>query len=125
MHRDAYTRIFLKAQDLSDSKENVAFYTHEWWWNTRSSDNPGLRLTDAGLEIVINSIKLHTFEVVFENTKELNPQALIYLDKFITCPYYIAPKMIIVTDDRKAVELQLFSNNINKFGLAKVLDFLS
>jgi hypothetical protein len=46
---------------------------------------------------------------------------LIWMDNFIDCPYYITPYSIIVTNERKAMELHLFSGDIRKYGLTKAL----
>ncbi len=41
--------------------------------------------------------------------------------KFIDCPYYISPRSIIVTNEKKAVELTLFSGDLRKYGLTKAM----
>jgi hypothetical protein len=43
------------------------------------------------------------------------------MDTFIDCPYYLAQYGIIVTDEKKAMELHLFSGDIRKYGLTKAL----
>jgi hypothetical protein len=43
------------------------------------------------------------------------------MDTFIDCPYYLASNGIIVTDEKKAMELHLFSGDIRKYGLTKAL----
>ena len=48
-------------------------------------------------------------------------QVIIYLDKFIDCPYFLTNKYIIVTNEKKAVELTLFSGDVRKYGLRKAM----
>jgi len=52
----------------------------------------------------------------------LTTQFILFLDKFIDCPYYLTKKGIVVTNERKAVELTLFSGDVRKYGIAKALN---
>jgi hypothetical protein len=49
---------------------------------------------------------------------------IIFLDKYINCPYYLAEDGIVVTNERKAMELMLFSGDIRKYGLNKAISRL-
>jgi hypothetical protein len=51
----------------------------------------------------------------------LTTQIIIFLDKFIDCPYYLTKDGILVTNEKKAVELALFSGDVRKYGLNKAL----
>jgi len=51
----------------------------------------------------------------------LTTQVIIFLDKFIDCPYYLTQKAIHVLGEKKAVELTLFSGDIRKYGLNKAM----
>ena len=46
---------------------------------------------------------------------------MIFLDKFINCPYYLAPYSLYVTNEKKALELHLFSGDLRKYGLNKAI----
>ena len=46
-------------------------------------------------------------------------QLVLRLDKFITCPWYITHRAVWVFDDKMAIQLVLFSGNIEKFTTAK------
>lgn len=89
-----------------------------WWKNKRSKDKGGLRLTDEGLEIV-RQLNIETYQISFPKNFKITTQVLIQLDQFIDCPYYLSDKYIIVTSERKAVELTLFSGDVKLFGNAK------
>ena len=54
----------------------------------------------------------------------LTTQTIIFLDKYIDCPYYLADDGMIVTNEKKAMELMLFSGDIRKYGLNKALSRL-
>ena len=51
----------------------------------------------------------------------MTPQILVWLDKFIDSPYYFNKKKIIVTEERTAFELYLFSGDVRKMGYAKAM----
>jgi hypothetical protein len=59
--------------------------------------------------------------VPFPQEFTITTQVLIFLDKFIDCPYYLAADGIIVTNEKKAMELHLFSGDIRKYGLIKAM----
>ena len=52
----------------------------------------------------------------------MTTQTVIFLDKFITCPYYLTGFSISVTDEKKAMELHLFSGDLRKYGLNKAIN---
>ena len=118
--KELYTKIFLKELNKSTSDMTVKEYMPLWWKNTRSKDAGGLRLTDDGYDIV-TQIDLRTYDVPFPKEFVLTAQSIIFLDQFITCPYYLTNKGVIVLDERTAVELTLFSGDVRKYGLAKAM----
>ena len=117
----AYTKIFLKQADISLSDANIYEYMNTWWQNTRRKNEGGLRLTDAGYEFISEILKIQTYDVPFPAEFELTTQSIIFLDKFIDCPYYLHRKGIVVTNEKKALELHLFSGDVRKYGLTKAL----
>jgi len=118
--KETYTKIFLK--ELGQSYNELAVKEHMplWWYNTRYKDEGGLRLTEAGMD-VLTQIELATYDIPFPADMPFTTQVIIFLDKFIDCPYYIGPKGIQVTHQKKAVELTLFSGDMRKYGLSKAL----
>lgn len=118
--KEVYTKIFLK--ELGKSTNDVAVRQHMplWWKNTRNKGKSGLRLTDEGFEVLCQ-IDLATYDVPYPKDMPVTTQVIIYLDQLIDCPYYITPRSIIVTDERKAVELTLFSGDLRKYGLTKAM----
>ena len=120
MNKILYTKLFLQQLGEPAEDADAQEYLPLWWQNTRSKDNSGLRLTDEGLEIV-NKIELATYDVPFPADMKITTQIIIFLDKFIDCPYHMDKRGIHVTNERKAVELALFSGDIRKYGIAKAL----
>lgn len=96
-------------------------YLPVWWKNSRVKAEGGLRLTEEGLKFVQERLQLQTYDVPFPLEFTITTQVLIFLDKFIDCPYYLAADGIIVTNEKKAMELHLFSGDIRKYGLTKAM----
>ena len=119
--KEVYTKIFLKQLGKSANEVTVKEFMPLWWQNTRSKGKSGLRLTDAGFE-VLSQIDLATYDIPYPVDMPITTQIIIYLDQFIDCPYYITPRSIIVTDQKKAVELTLFNGDLRKYGLTKAMN---
>ena len=92
-----------------------------WWKNNRTKKEGGLRLTDEGLEFVMQTLDLAVYEVPFPLSLDLKPQVIVFLDKFIDCPYYLTEKSITVLSERKCFELYLFNGDVQKYGLTKAM----
>jgi hypothetical protein len=119
--KETYTKIFLK--QLGKGVNDVALkeYMPVWWQNTRVKDEGGLRLTDEGFRMITEDLELSTYDVPYPVDFELTTQTVLFLDKFINCPYYMGRRGITVTDEKKALELHLFSGDIRKYGLTKAM----
>lgn len=119
--KETYTKIFLKQADIAISEATLKQYMPVWWQNTREKSEGGLRLTDEGFDFLIEKLDLQTYEVPFPKDFKMTTQTIIFLDKFINCPYYLTNKSIYVTDEKKAMELHLFSGDLRKYGLNKAI----
>lgn len=120
--KETYTKVFLKQKNIAISDVTLKQYLSEWWQNTRAKEQGGLRLTNAGFEFVRNELDLATYDVPFPKDFEMTTNTIIWLDQFITCPYYLFKNSIVVLDERKAMELHLFSGDIKKYGLTKAMN---
>ena len=118
-----YTSIFLKAAELSDdiTPDLIKQKKLQWWWNVRTKDSGGLRLTEEGLNFIQVDAKIKTYKIDFPKDFNVTPQVLLWLDNFIESPYYITKKAITVLKERSAFELYLFSGDVKKFGYTKAL----
>jgi len=119
--KETYTKIFLKQLDKSYDEVALKEHMPQWWQNTRAKDEGGLRLTDEGLRMITQNLQLSTYDVPYPVDFDLTTQVVLFLDKFIDCPYYMGRKGITVTDEKKALELHLFSGDIRKYGLIKAM----
>ena len=68
------------------------------------------------------AIDLETYDIPYPRDVPLSTQVIIHLDKFIDCPYYLTNRSIVVTNEKKAVELTLFSGDLRKYGLTKAIN---
>jgi hypothetical protein len=118
--KETYTKLFLKELGYATNDVSLKEYMPLWWQNARNKDAGGLRLTNEGLEM-LNKIGLSTYEIPFPKDMPLTAQVIIFLDQFIDCPYYLSKESITVTNEKKAVELTLFSGDLRKYGLVKAM----
>ena len=116
--QELYTKMFLKEWGKSVDLANVRLYKHTWWFNTRTKKEGGLRLTDKGFEFLTGTF----YEVPFTDPIELSPQVIIFLDKFLDCPYFLDYASLTVFSEKKSFELYMFSDDIRKYGLIKAMN---
>jgi hypothetical protein len=121
LERDTLTKVFLQQWGKSTDSANCEFYARIWWQYHRVSNQSALRLSDAGLNFLKDELDLKLHEIKFTDPVELCPQLIIFLERYIDCPYHINPKRIIVTSERKSFELYLFSDDIRKYGYIKAM----
>ena len=119
--KDQYSQAFLKAAGMDCADQIVTAKRTVWWFNVRTKDSGGLRLTDEGLDFVVNHAKLKTYNIKFPKDVKITPQILIWLDQFIKSPFHITKKDITVLTEVAAFELYLFSGDVRKMGYSKAL----
>ena len=120
--KETYTKIFLKNAGKSVNEASIKEVMPLWWQNTRSKDTGGLRLTEAGYDFIKNELELQTYQVPYPADFEFTTNVVIWMDQFIDCPYYLDRQGIIVTNEKKAMELHLFSGDVRKYGLIKAMN---
>jgi hypothetical protein len=120
--RDAYTKIFLQQWGKSTDDANMKLYGRTWWQSNRTGKQHAYRLTDAGLEFLNTTLEIKMYEVPFTEHIELSPATIVFLERYIDCPYHLTQEAITVFSERKSFELCLFSDDIRKFGLVKAMN---
>jgi hypothetical protein len=119
--KEQYTQIFLESAGWNADEESVKKYKPVFWYSYRDKDSGGLRLTDKGLEFVVEQADLKTYRVEFPSGFSFTPQTMIWLDQYLNTPFFVDKKSITVISEKAAFELYLFSGDVRKFGLAKSL----
>ena len=120
--RDVLTKIFLQQWGKSTDDRNVKMFSRKWWQSTRAGKQTNFRLSDEGFEFLTDELELKSYEIPFTEPIELSPQTIIFLERYIDCPYYLTVESITVFSERKSFELMLFSDDIRKFGLIKAMN---
>jgi hypothetical protein len=119
--RDALTKIFLEQWGKSSDDVNLKLFSLKWWQSTRANKQTNFRLSDDGYEFLIKELDLKEYEIPFTEPIELSPQTIVFLERYIDCPYYLTNMSITVFSERKSFELYLFSDDIRKFGIIKAM----
>ena len=121
--KDQYSETFLKAANIQEpiTEETLKQKRIEWWWNVRSKETGGLRLTDAAMIFIEKVAEIKIYKVNFPKDFSITPQVLLWLDNFIESPYYITKRSITVLKEKSAFELYLFSGDVQKLGYNKAL----
>jgi hypothetical protein len=120
--RDALTKIFLQQWGKSTDDVNMKLFSRKWWQSTRVNKQTAFRLSDDGYEFLVKDLELKDYEIPFTEPIELSPQTIVFLERYIDCPYYLTTQSITVFSERKSFELYLFSDDIRKFGLVKAMN---
>lgn len=120
--RDVLTKIFLQQWGKSTDPANVNMYSRTWWQSNRVNKQDAFRLSDKGYEFLVSELDLKEYEIPFTEPIELSPQTIIFLERYIDCPYYLTNQSVTVFSEKKSFELFLFSDDIRKFGLIKAMN---
>lgn len=91
------------------------------WQNPRAKKQGGYRLSEEGFKVFTEQMDMKSYDIDFPNEFTLTNQVTIWLDHFIDGPYFVTKKSIIVFKEKTAVQLVLFSGDVQKFGLAKAM----
>jgi len=119
--RIALTKVFLQQWGKSTDDANLELYGRRWWQSNRVNKPNAFRLSDEGYEFLTKTLEIQMYEIPFTEPIELSPQTIIFLEKYIDCPYYLTNQSITVFSERKSFELYLFSDDIRKFCLVKAM----
>jgi hypothetical protein len=120
--RDTLTKIFLQQWGKTTDDANLSMYSRTWWQSSRANKQNAFRLSDKGYEFLVGELELKEYEIPFTEPIELSPQTIIFLERYIDCPYYLTTQSITVFSEKKSFELYLFSDDIRKFGLIKAMN---
>jgi hypothetical protein len=117
--KEQYTEVFLKQAGLGTDEANIKYHMYNFWFKT--SNSTGLRLSDNGYKFLTETLNLSSFEVPFLHTMDMNPSVIVFLSKYMDCPYLLKGNSIVVFSERKSLELYLFSGDIRRYGLVKAI----
>jgi len=119
--KDIYTRSILKAAGKSFDENLIKEKKISWWYNIRLKNEGGLRLTEEGIQFITDEAKIKIYIIELPSKLTMTSQILIWLDNFINSPYFLSKRQIIVTEEKTAFELYLFSGDVQKLGYSKAM----
>jgi len=106
------TKEFLKDSGLPVDEKSLEKYLWTWWVNPRLNGDRSLGLTTQGYEVISKDVGLKFYQIDLPDTTEITNQLIIWLDKFIDCPWYMTKRSIFVSREKVAVQLVLFSGDL-------------
>lgn len=118
--KQKFTDVFQKNLELGLNDQEQIDFKNKIWFNLRNKNN-SLRLTDIGLDYV-RQANIRTYEIEFPKELKFSAQILIWLDRYLESPYHLSNKKIIVITEKAALELHLFSGDLQKYGITKTLN---
>lgn len=104
----------LKKQITEHVAEQKGYnYKDTWYciWQNVLKDG-GLRLTPQGFIIFGTELSIKFWNI---RTQDLTLRHLLEFENRLACPYYVMPKTLVVFDERTAVELSLYQDNLDLF----------
>ena len=102
----------------SISEKVLLQYYNIWWKDPRAKKEGGLQLTKEGFE-ALTAADIKSYRIKFDEAPPPTNQMTIWLNRFMDCPFYITKKEIYVFGERMAIQLMLFSGNIERFSRSK------
>lgn len=99
----------------SPNEKNFKSWLHIIWQNPRLKLKGGFRLTQQGFDLFSKS-DIKCFEIKSEKDNFIQDNKFIlWLDNHFNSPFYITRNKIYVFDEHLAVQLVLFSGNIEDY----------
>jgi len=112
------TKIVAEQLELPTDEQYLDKLRQVIWINIRNKKKGGLGLTEQGFEN-LKKAEIKSHRVVFEEPIFLTNSLLIWIDNNIDCPFYLTHKEIYLFGERMAIQLILFSGNLQKLQRAQ------
>jgi hypothetical protein len=107
-------------EELGERSENVGFdqFHKSVWKSLRNKKVGGWGLTFDGYKYLRDVLGYKDYRIEFPKDEEfqVTSQTVIWMDRFIDCPYFLDKDAIIVFKEKTAFQLILFSGDVHKFG---------
>lgn len=105
-------------EKLGLDPKKIKQYHAAWWVNPRGKTTGGFRLTEFGYKS-FKALDIEEFKVDLDQKIEWTSKMVLQLDHFVDVPFYLDTDAIYVFDSNMAIQLILFSGNLQKFGQAR------
>ncbi len=106
------TRYLINELSLKGKEKN---WINVIWQNPRLKEKGGLKLTERGFDLFVRG-QIKFYEIILENQiLKFDNKFVLWLDNTFNCPFYLTHKKIYFFNEKPAVQLVLFSGNIEKY----------
>jgi len=109
----AITHEILLMSGEDTSADNVKKNLKIFWKNPRLNGVRSMALTKLGYQFMEPHLKFYTIELT--DAPEELIRNIIWLDKYLDCPFFLENKRIRLTRERTAVMLMLYGGDLNRF----------
>jgi hypothetical protein len=105
---------------LSTDEKSLKKLLPAWWQNPRTKEKGGLGLTEQGFTRLTEA-KIKCHRIAFEElvTVPATNSLTLWTDRNIDCPFYITRKEIYLFGEKMAVQLVLFSGDLQRMQRAQ------
>jgi hypothetical protein len=111
------TKQLLSVSNYQQNDSTVKDFFISIWHNTRH-ETRSYRLTEVGFS-VFNKCKVVSYTVEVAESVRFTNRIILQLDKFITAPYYLQKRQVIVFDQNTAIQLILFAGDLEKYAQSR------
>jgi hypothetical protein len=108
------TKYVLENLGMDSDTKSVRRIMPVWWQNPRIKSKGGLGLTVKGHSALIQA-GIKDYVIRLSHPIFFTNQHVIWLDRFIDCPFYLNNHEISVFSEKMAVQLVLFSGDVLKY----------
>lgn len=109
----AITREMLLMAGEDASVKNVKKHLRVFWKNPRLNGVRSMSLTKEGYEFMKPYMKFYTIDLLEESDELI--KNIIWLDKYLDCPFFLENKRIRLTREKTAINLMLYGGDLNQF----------
>ena len=112
------TKIVAGSLGIPTDHKNLKKLIGLWWWSPTEKSQGGLKLREEGLN-AFTSAQIKCHRILIDQPIAYTSKMVIYLDNYIDSPWYISNRHMFVFGEKTAIQLVLYSGNIQKFLEAK------
>lgn len=112
------TKYVLDQLNMDSDLKSIKKIMPVWWQNPRTKPTGGLGLTEKGYEAFVKA-DIRNYVISNEGLPVLTNKHIIWIDRFIDCPFFLNTKEIIVFGEKMALQMVLFSGDVVRFSSAK------
>ena len=114
MNKNDLTVLFLEQDGLATDPATIKKHIWLWWYNPVSSSS--LRLTCTGHEFLYSKLKLAHYDYKLKKDLLNTAKVYIWLDKYLTVPYYLPNRSnIVFYGEKDAMMLGLHGGDLESY----------